>query len=69
MRTKKTKVYINLNNNNENFEIFCLQVTGYLNTRKSFPNCMFVVMATENVTFIYIALFYKNSNLHTYESI
>ena len=33
---------------NENLVIFCLQVTGYLNTRKSFPNCMFVVMASGN---------------------
>ena len=30
-----------------NFEIFCLHVTGYLNTKKSFPICMFVVMASE----------------------
>ena len=29
-----------------NFEIFCLHVTGYLNTRKSFTICMFVVMAS-----------------------
>jgi len=27
-------------------EIFCLQVTGYLNTRKSIPICIFVVMAS-----------------------
>jgi len=30
-----------------NFEIFCFHVTGYLNTKKSFPICMFVVMASE----------------------
>jgi len=30
--------------NNENLEIFCLHVTGYANTKKSIPNCMFVLM-------------------------
>ena len=30
-----------------NFEIFCLHVTGYSNTKESFPSCMFVVMASE----------------------
>ena len=44
--TWKTNVYINFNKNNEKFVIFCLQITGYLNTRKSFPICMFVVMAS-----------------------
>ena len=39
-------VYINFNKNNENLEIFCLQVTGYLKTRKSLPICMFVVLAS-----------------------
>ena len=29
-----------------NFEIFCLHVTGYSNTKESFPSCMFVVMAS-----------------------
>ena len=29
-----------------NFEIFCLHVTGYLNTKDSFPICIFVVMAS-----------------------
>ena len=29
-----------------NFEIFCLHVTGYLNTKESIPICMFVVMAS-----------------------
>ena len=29
-----------------NFEIFCLHVNGYLNTKESFPICMFVVMAS-----------------------
>ena len=29
-----------------NFEIFCLHVTGYSNTKESFPICMFVVMAS-----------------------
>ena len=28
------------------FEIFCLHVTGYLNTKASFPICMFVLMAS-----------------------
>jgi len=42
--TYKTKVYINFNKNNEYLENFCLRVTGYLNTMKSFPICMFVVM-------------------------
>jgi hypothetical protein len=43
---KKTNVYINLNKNNENLEIIGLQLTGCLNTRKSFPSVMFVGMAT-----------------------
>ena len=38
------KRLINFNKNNKNSKIFCLQVTGYLRTRKSFPICMFVVM-------------------------
>ena len=42
----KTNVYINFNKNNQNLEIFCLQLTEYLNTRKSFQICMFVVMAS-----------------------
>ena len=29
-----------------NFEIFCLHVTGYSNTKESFRSCMFVVMAS-----------------------
>ena len=38
--TQKTNFYIIFNKNNENFEMFCLQITGYLNTRKSFPICI-----------------------------
>ena len=32
--------------NNENMEIFCFHVNGYtrINTKMSFPNCMFVLM-------------------------
>ena len=45
--TWKTNVYINFNKINVNFEIFCSPVTGYLNTKQSFPICMFVVMASE----------------------
>ena len=33
------KIYVN-------FEIFCLHVTGYSNTKWSFASCMFVVMAS-----------------------
>jgi hypothetical protein len=33
LSTYKTNVYINFNKNNENLEIFCLQLTGYLITR------------------------------------
>ena len=29
-----------------NFEIYCLQETGYLNTKESFPICMYVVMSS-----------------------
>jgi hypothetical protein len=43
--TWKTNIYINFDKNNENLKIICLEITGYLNTRKSFPICMFVVMA------------------------
>jgi len=38
---------MNFNKNNENLEIFCFHLTMYLNTKKSFPICMFVVMASE----------------------
>jgi hypothetical protein len=44
--TYKTNVYINFNNNNENLKIFCLHLTGFLNTRMPFPICMFVLMAS-----------------------
>ena len=44
--TWKKNVYINLKKKQWKFENFCLQVTGYLNTRKSFPICVFVVMAS-----------------------
>jgi len=43
---QKTNVYININKNNENLKFFCLHVTGYLNTKWSFPFCMFVVVAS-----------------------
>ena len=33
------------------FENYCLQVTGFLNTRKSFPVCMFVLMASGKCDF------------------
>ena len=42
----KTDVYINFNKISMNFEIFCLHVTGYSNTKELFPSCMFVVMAS-----------------------
>ena len=29
-----------------NFEIYCLHVTGYSNTKELFPICMFVVLAS-----------------------
>ena len=45
---QKANVYINFQKNNVNFEIFCFHVTGYLNTKESFPICMFVVMASGN---------------------
>ena len=35
------KIYVN-------FEIICLQVTRYSNTKESFPSCMFVVMVSWN---------------------
>ena len=44
--TWKTNVYINFNKIKVNFEIFCLHVTGYSNTKKSFPICMFAGMAS-----------------------
>jgi len=46
--TLHSNVYINFNKNDENLEIICLHVTRYLNTNKSFPICMFVVMASRN---------------------
>ena len=52
--TYNTNVYINFNKINLNFEIFCLHVTRYLNTKGSFPICMFVVMAS------------GKSEIHTY---
>ena len=42
----KENVYINFNKIKVNFEIFCLHLTGYSNTKESFRSCMFVVMAT-----------------------
>ena len=42
----KDKCFIIFIKNNENLEIFCLQLTCYLNTRTSFPICMLVVMAS-----------------------
>ena len=51
VRTLKTNVYINFNKNNENLKIFCLHVTVYLNTKKSFPICMFLVMASGKYRF------------------
>ena len=33
---------------NENLEIFCLHVTGYVNTKKSIPNCIFLLMISWN---------------------
>jgi len=44
-------VYINFNKTNANLEIFCLHITEYLNTKKLFPICMFVVMASEKCEF------------------
>ena len=41
-RTKR----VNFNKINVNFEIFCLHVIGYSNTKESFPSCLFVVMAS-----------------------
>jgi len=40
----QSNVYINFKKNNENLKIFCLLVTGYVNTKKSIPNCMFVLV-------------------------
>ena len=37
VRTQKTNIYINFNKNNENLEIYCLHVTGYLKTLMNFP--------------------------------
>jgi len=44
MSEKKSNGYLNLKKN-ENFEIF-LHLTGYLNTKNSFPNSMFVLMTS-----------------------
>jgi len=46
-------------------KIVCLHLTAYLKTWKSFPICMFVVMASGKCDLLYISLFYKNLNLHT----
>ena len=37
-------------------EIFCLHVTGYLNTKKSFSNWMFLLIISGKRGFIYISL-------------
>ena len=42
----KINVYIKFNKINVIFEFFFLHVTGYLNTKESFPICMFVVIAS-----------------------
>jgi len=67
LSTQKSNVHLVFIKNNENLKYF-LHVTGYLNIKKSYPICMFVVMASRNVS-IYISCFYKDSNLHTYEII
>ena len=51
-----------------NFEIFWLKVTGYSNTKDSFPSCMLVVMDSGKCEpHTYFTFFTKNSNLHTYK--
>jgi len=42
----KVKGYLNFNKNIENVENFCLPLTGYLNTKLSFPNSIFVLMTS-----------------------
>jgi len=54
VRNYYINVYINFNKFNENLQIYCLKVTRNLNPKNSFPICMFVVMASENVSLIYI---------------
>jgi len=50
-------------------EVFCLQITGYLNIRKSFPICMFVVIASGKYDLHIHFTFFEISNLNTYERI
>ena len=70
----KVKRLVEFQKNIENLEIFCFNLSGYLNTKKSFPICMFVVKASGKCElyiyiYIYIYPFYKNPHLHTYEKI
>ena len=64
-----TNVYINFNTTNVNFEIFYLHVTGYSNTKESFPSCMFVVLASGKCVPHTYFNFTKHSNLQTYEKL
>jgi len=43
IKDKRTLISIKIN---VKFEIICLHVTGYSNTKESFPSCMFDVMAS-----------------------
>ena len=53
-----------------NFEIFCLHVTGYSNTKESFPSCMFFCNGLWKKWASYIFHFFtKSSNLHTWKNL
>ena len=51
--TYKTKVYINFNKIEVNFEIFCLHLTGYLNRKEAFSICIFFCLAKMWTSYIY----------------
>ena len=44
---------LNFNINKENLENFCVQLTGYLNTKKSFSISLFVLITSGNVSYVY----------------
>ena len=67
--TWKLNVYINFIKITRISKIFYLHVTGYLNAKKTFPTCRFLLMNSWNRTLHINFTFVKNSKSHTYEFI
>ena len=57
---RKRHVYIDIG-----WPWICSHVTGYINRKRSFPNCMFVLTISLKCTLHIYFIFYMNSNFHT----